>query len=189
MNPSLTLIFTAVTLAPSASGEERTHQPMRDAATHDQLVAKMRSVQEKDPMKNLQPVNTPDPTKANPPTHLLSDSDILCFDGRATLVPKHAIINRPINLENRLKYQEGAKILSWLDFYSLNRGWITTMEVTRNQAEGNQPLAKETAEQVRKSLNLVVATYQGGPISVLPPKEAPSAISGTSTNQPDKIKP
>ena len=49
-------------------------------------------------------------------------------------------------------------------------GWITTVEVSRVQAEGNLALADETAKRIQKSASLIVATYQGGPISVLPLK-------------------
>ena len=60
--------------------------------------------------------------------------------------------------------------MSWMDFFTLNRGWITTVEVSRVQAEGNEALAEEISTRIGKSTNLVVATYMGGPISVLPPK-------------------
>ena len=73
-------------------------------------------------------------------------------------------------MSDRIKYQPGAKLLSWGDFYALNRGWITTVEVSRIQAEGNNPLPEETQKKIVKSGNLMVATYQGGPISVLPLK-------------------
>ena len=43
--------------------------------------------------------------------------------------------------------------------------------MSRSQAEGNQVLETKVADQIAKSTNLVVATYQNCPISVLPPKE------------------
>ena len=42
--------------------------------------------------------------------------------------------------------------------------------VSRVQAEGNEPVAEETQKVMAKSTNLIVATYKGGPISVLPLK-------------------
>ena len=66
----------------------------------------------------------------------------------------------------------GSKLVTWADFYAVNRGWITTVEVCRVQAEGNSPLAEETQKQIGKSANLIVATYQAGPISVLPLKSS-----------------
>ena len=56
------------------------------------------------------------------------------------------------------------------------------MEVDRPIAEGNKAIAGETQERIGKSRNLVVATYLGGPISVLPLKE--EAQAANTTRQP-----
>lgn len=151
---------------------------MRDVATHDQLVAAMRKAEPGDPMKqlavakggNAAVVKGEDPSVVNKPKSLLGESDIISFDGLATLVPKRAILQIPAGYAERIKIAPGVKIVGWADFYALNRGWITTVEVSRVQAEGVQPLAEEIKKQMTKSRNLVVATYQGGPISLLPPK-------------------
>jgi hypothetical protein len=54
----------------------------------------------------------------------------------------------------------------------VNRGWITTVDITRLQAEGNQPIPEKNRKLMTQCRNLMVATYQGGPISVLPAKLA-----------------
>jgi len=149
---------------------------MRDAATHEQLVLALRKADQSDPMKNLKPAKGEDPSVVNRPKSLLSESDIISFSGLATLVPKHAILQIPASCTGRMKIEPGAKIVSWADFYAANRGWITTVEVGIVQAEGNQPIAEETKKMMKKSRNLIIATYQGGPISLLPPpKAAPKA--------------
>ncbi len=121
-------------------------------------------------MTKLKATTGPDPSKVNQPLDLISQSDIICFNGIATLVPKRAILHIPKNVADRLKFQPGSKIQSWESFYALNRGWITTVEVSRIQAEGNSPLAEDTQKHMVKGGNLVVATMKGGPISVLAPK-------------------
>lgn len=126
-------------------------------------------------MRNLQPAVGGDPSIVNQPKDLVADSDILCFGGNATLVPKRAILNIPKNLAERLKFQPGSQVLSWADFFALNRGWITTVEVSRVQAEGNQAIEEEISARIAKSSNLIVATYMAGPISVLPLKEPEEA--------------
>jgi hypothetical protein len=143
---------------------------MRDAATHDELALKYSKTLQADPMAKLKSSKGADPSQVNQPQDLVKSSDILCFNGAATLIPKKAILNMPKSLESRLKFLPGSKIHSWADFFTMNRGWITTVEVSRVQAEGNQPLDEAVVERVHKSMNLVVATYLGGPISVLPPK-------------------
>lgn len=144
--------------------------PMRDAATHEQLALTYRQASQQDPMNKQAPSKGPDPSTVNRPKDLISESDFICFNGAVALVPKRAILQTPKNLMDRLKYQQGAKLMSWGEFYALNRGWITTVEVSRSQAEGNIPLPPETQKQIVKSGNLIVATYQSGPISVLPLK-------------------
>ena len=66
--------------------------------------------------------------------------------------------------------QPGVTLQSWREFYAVNRAWVTTVEVTQNQAEGKDPIAEPVKQQMLKSGNLIVATYLGGPISVLPIK-------------------
>ncbi len=158
--------------------------PMRDATTHDQLVVTYRQASQQDPMSKHAPSKGPDPSKVNQPKSLISESDMICFNGAVTLVPKRAVLQFPKNLADRLKYQPGAKLLTWSEFYALNRGWITTVEVSRIQAEGNSPLAEETQKQLAKSGNLIVATFQAGPISVLPLKIPVEKIVATNIPTP-----
>ncbi len=157
-------------IVPQARSSEVGASSMKDAATHDQLVLTYRQAAQDDPMRKLKAAKGADPSLVNQPKDLISESDILCFGGTATLVPKKAVLHIPKNLADRLKFLPGSKIQSWSDFYAQNRGWITTVEVSRAQAEGNNALAQAISERVPKSANLVVATYQGGPISVLPLK-------------------
>jgi len=74
-------------------------------------------------------------------------------------------------------------LVGWTDFLTANRGWITTVEVSRTQAEGNEAMNEELADRIGKNRNMVVATYKGGPISVLPMKE-PIEEKTTTPTQP-----
>ena len=154
---------------PAAAGDPKVR--FRDAATHEQLVRTMRKAAQIDPMSKLEPAKGEDPSKVNQPTDLLASSDVISFGGVATLVPKRAILSAPKGVKDRVGLQKGVRIVGWMEFLALNRGWITTVEVSRVQAEGNKPIAEETLDRISKSSNLVVATLMGGPISVLPLKE------------------
>ncbi len=164
---------------------------MRDAATHQQLALTLRKSQQEDPMKNMAPTQGEDPSK-NLPKDLISQSDIICFQGMATLVPKRAILQIPESCTERLTITPGAKIVGWADFFAANRGWITTVEISREQAEGKEPITEDTRKQLTQCRNLVVATYQGGPISMLPPATpatpppatASPTASSTKTTKP-----
>jgi hypothetical protein len=161
----LALPLTAVGQAP-----DKAPTAMRDAPTHAQLTAAFEKLKVKDPMKSMTPSKGTDPAKEYVAKGILEDSDIICFGDVATLVPKQAILAAPLAMKSRIGIQPGVKIVGWAEFYAANRGWITTMEVDLKQAEGNKVIAPEMRLQITKSKNLVVATCQGGPISVLPPK-------------------
>lgn len=154
---------------------------MQDASTHAQLSVAHSKAAQTDPMRNMVPAKGPDPSLISPPKDLIANSDIICFGGFVTLVPKRAVLGIPKNLADRLKFQAGSKIISWADFYAKNRGWITTVEVSRVQAEGNKPMAEEDYKRIGKSTSLVVATYQSGPISVLPLKVPVETAKGMSS--------
>lgn len=151
---------------------------IRDVATHEQLTQTLQEALQADPMKSLPESVGEDPAPASRPPDLLSQSDIISFGGLATLLPKRAILQIPQHLASRMVLEPDAKLVSWAEFYAVNYGWITTVEVSRTQAEGNEAMAKESETLLSKSKNLVVATYQRGPISVLPLKpEVQSKLS------------
>ena len=152
---------------------------MRDVMTHDAIVEAARKAREANPMPVFKPVEGADPTVATRPQGLLSRSDILCFQGRATLVPKRSLIHVPAEMKDRLGMKEGHQIGSWIEFLNANRAWIRTVPVTRVQAEGREPIAKETLDSFEKEKRLVIATYQDGPISVLPLQPPPPAPGQT----------
>ncbi len=164
----------------AGGGQQPPASPMRETTTDAELAAKYRQASQEDPMRKQRPSKGPDPSIVNQPNNLISESDTICFNGAVTLVPKRAILQIPKNLSDRFKYLPGAKLMSWSEFYAINRGWITTVEVSRIQAEGNSPLGEDTRKKMVKSGNLIVATYQGGPISVLAPK-VPVEKTATST--------
>jgi len=182
---ALLLLAAPVLLA----GEARmaNGQVMRDAATPEELAARRAAA--KDPileLKQLEEKEKAEAPKLVKPPCLFDYTDFLCFNGLATLVPKGAILHMPKSMQDRLHFVDGSSIKTWEDFFPVNRAWITTMEVSRTQAEGNTPFSEETLKSLNKSQMVVVATLQGGPISVLPPKKPtppaanPAASSTTS---------
>ncbi len=176
--------IVALCAVSAARSETAAAKPVfRDAATHEELADIRRVASARNPVKEYTPAQGEDPSVANRPADLLSQSDIICFGGFATLVPKRALLHVPAEMKQRLEMQPGAQLCTWSDFFARNRGWIMTVEVTRRQAEGNAALQEETMETISKSRQLIVATYQGGPISVLPLKE-PETKPDESAAQP-----
>ncbi len=169
------LIAFACCLGSALASPGQSTPIMRDAVTHDQLVAGQRQAQQQDPMRSLAVATGEDPSLKNRPADLLKRSDVISFNGLATLVPKRAILSIPENLKNRLSEIGENRLVSWSEFYAANRAWITTEEVTYDQAAGAEKLPEKTTARLVKSANLVVATYLGGPISV-----AALAVASTS---------
>lgn len=177
-----TLFFCAAVVLSAKAQPPVAAMQMRDVASHEELLLERRKALQIDPMKHLATATGEDPSKSNQPTDILAESDIISFRGMATLVPKRAILQVPQTYAGYLKMEPGARFVSWLEFYATNRGWITTVEVSREQAEGNVPMAEETQKFLSKNRNLVVATFKSGPISVLPLKEpAPETATQPST--------
>lgn len=180
------LAISSVLSAVSAESPPPPRPVMRDVMTHDAIVEVARKAKEENPMPAFKPVEGADPTLTTRPQSLLSRSDILCFQGRATLVPKRSLIHVPSEMKDRLGLKEGHQIGSWIEFLNANRAWIRTVPVTRVQAEGREPIAEETIKSFEKEKRLVIATYQEGPISVLPlqvpPKPEPGQANPAAAN-------
>ena len=97
---------------------------------------------------------------------LLEMSTILEGGGKFALLPKDSVIWCPPTLRSHVVSVPSGKFTDWMTFFSSNRAWITTLEVTHDQITGKAPLRPETIERHKKGTLLVVATYQGGPISL-----------------------
>lgn len=166
--------LSLLTLVPTASAELAAKAPTGDAVTEQELRDRLKKAP--NPLADLKASDLKeDPSVANAPGDLLSRSDILCLGEFATLVPKRAILHKPKALLSRIGIQDGAKIQIWSEFLVANRGWISTVEVSRAQAEGKEPFPEDTLVAISKSKSIVVATYKGGPISVLSDKVGDAA--------------
>ncbi len=182
--PALGLAFAGLAAVSSAQAPEKTE--MHESVTQEQLVENMRKGPQQDPLKSFKRISGEDPSVVNRPSDLISRSEILSFNGIATLLPKRSVLQIPKSLVSRMGLQDGVKIKTWTDFYSVNRNWITTVEVSRAQAEGKLPMAEDTQTQISKSGSVVVATYNGNPISVLPLKVPPPDAAAVSPVKPAK---
>lgn len=176
--PVLALLASATLLSTPVAAAA----PMTEAPTHEQVNARLQAQERNDPMKSLQTLDAGDPSEAARPKDLLETSDFLCFNGKATLVPKGAILATPARFQPRLRFAAHSTILTWSDFLALNRGWITGVEVTLDQACGRAALSEELTKRIGESSTVLVATHQGGPITVNPfkPAGAPEQTEATA---------
>ncbi|MBN8460462.1 MAG: hypothetical protein J0M04_21745 [Verrucomicrobia bacterium] len=148
---------------------------MRDAATHEQLLARKKAEGEPALPEGMKPCQGADPSKTGRPGDLIERSDLLCHGGVATLVPKRALLAVPERFRSRLAMRDGSQVVTWEEFLAIHREWITTVEVTLDEAAGRALLPDKTVRRVAESGNVVVATFLGGPISVLEYRPVPEA--------------
>lgn len=152
-----TLIF--LVLASSAFATK----PILVRVTPQQLAARQMAT----PLAKLQEP-AKDQAKIVPPNEqsIIKQSTILHDGVHWTLVPQGAVIFLPTALQNRVNVKPVGTLLSWTDFLTKNRSWITTNEVSFDQAAGAIPLQAERVAFWAKQDKIVVATHQMGPISV-----------------------
>ena len=165
-------LFILALLVSQLHGQAEPKKPaFRDAATNETLTEKYKEVSTKGPMRKFKEATGEDASVKNKVENLLENSEFITFNGNTTLVPKHALIQIPEKYKARINnHKPGSKILSWTDFYTLNRGWISTVEVNLAEARSEKSISPELMETLNKKGNLVVAVLKNGPISVVPPK-------------------
>ena len=177
----LPVLCSALIVSASAD-EPTTRPPIRDLPTEAELNLTLKQSQQQLAGTTYVPQAVGEKAKESASQDLMKSSEILCFAGAMTLVPKHAVLQIPKNLAVRLKQDPGAQLVTWSDFYPANRSWINTIEVTFEQAEGKVPLSAQTNDLMTKSGKVIVATYNGNPISVL----TTNVAATTTTTVPTK---
>lgn len=118
----------------------------------------------------VQSVMTPaeNPVKERNPEEesIVKQSTILSDGSNWTIVPRGAVICLPAAAKSHVDVKPTGTLLPWAEFLSKNYSWITTNEVSFDQAAGAQALPPERVAFWTKQNKIVIAVHQGGPISV-----------------------
>lgn len=155
MKSPLMLCLFATSLAASP--------PMSDPVSADTITR----LQQNNPVSALVPPAPEDAGAIRPTDQSIIKQSVILHDGKNwTLVPKGAVVHLPAKLSDKVDVKPVGNLLTWAAFFAINQNWITTNEVTFEQAAGNVPLPAERAEAWGKINKVVVAVHQGGPISV-----------------------
>lgn len=106
--------------------------------------------------------------KVNRANHqsIIAQSTILHDGKNWTLIPKGAVIFLPQAMRSRVNAKPVGTLLPWNDFLTQNRAWITTTDVSFDQAAGTEALPPERVAYWAKQEKIVIATHRQGPISV-----------------------
>jgi hypothetical protein len=104
---------------------------------------------------------------ARPQNESIIKQSTLLNDGKNwTLVPNGAVTFVPEAMKSRVNAKPVGALLPWIDFLTKNQSWITTSEITIEQAAGKNPLPAERVAFWTKQDKIIVAVHQNGPISV-----------------------
>ena len=129
----------------------------------------------------LKPSQKPAAAQANAPAAeapSIVKQSVILHDGKNwTLVPKGSVVFIPDALRNHVDAKPVGTLLAWADFFVKNRSWITTNDVSFDQAAGNKPIPAERVAFWSKQDKIVVAVHQTGPISVRLQDQSQSAVT------------
>ena len=108
---------------------------------------------------------------------IMKQSTILHDGKNWTLVPTGAVIFLPQAMTMRVDAKPVGRLLPFLEFLAQNRAWLTTNEVSFDQAAGTESLPEERVLYWSKQDKVVVAIHHNGPISVRVAPQKPTAIT------------
>lgn len=129
-----------------------------------QALAKL---QQSSPMAALQKPAPGQASVSRPNDQSIIKQSMILHDGKNwTLVPKGAVIFLPEAMRSRVNVKPVGTLLAWSEFLAKNYAWITTNDVSFDQAAGNKPLPAERVAFWGMQEKVVVAVHQNGPISV-----------------------
>lgn len=138
-------------------------QPVLPRVTPETL-AKLQQI---DPMARLDNPAAGKAKVARPVDQSVIKQSTILHDGNHwTLVPTGAVVFLPNGLRERVVAKPMGSLIPWADFLANNRSWITTHEVTFEQAAGDAPIPAQHATFWAKQDKIVIAVHQNGPISV-----------------------
>ena len=124
-------------------------------------------LQARDPMIRLVKPEGDRTKVARPMKQSIINESTILHDGKNwTLVPKDAVVFLPSSLKTKVNIRPVGTLLAWADFLKTNQDWITTKEVTFDQAAGNEAISTKQTRSWAKQGKIVVAVHHQGPISV-----------------------
>lgn len=132
-------------------------------------------LQARDPMIRLVKPAQNEAKVARPLNQSIIKQSTILHDGKNwTLVPNGAVVFLPEALKSRVNVRPVGTLLPWSEFLTNNPSWVTTTEVSFDQAAGNESIPAERTAFWAKQDKIVIAVHQTGPISVRVADAAPT---------------
>jgi hypothetical protein len=109
----------------------------------------------------------------------LRNSIILADSEKYTVVPVGAILHLPARMRSRVLSEPKGDFTFWPSFLERNSSWLAAKEVSLTLSRGNSKEADALLKSLANDSHVVVATYKGGPITIL--ERAPANKNATTT--------
>lgn len=145
--------------------------------SQEELIAKRDSANDRN--SRLEPKEGLADSQDHPSQSSILTRSVIIGGGRNwTFVPKGSVFHAPENRAERVNLtKRTGKYLPFAEFLRVNRGWLTTYNVTLEQARGKSPINEDAKESMEKGGRVVISVCKGGPISVRPPKVETAEVS------------
>lgn len=153
----------AILVVSLITGNALAGQPLVARITPEALAR----LQQSDPMIRLQKPVASEVKVARPADQsIIAQSTILSDGSNWTIVPNGAVLFIPEKLKSRISTKPSGNLLPWSQFLTASRGWVTTCEVSIDQATGKEEIPTERSAFWPKQDKIIVAVHQRGPISI-----------------------
>jgi hypothetical protein len=130
------------------------------------------------PMPKMEQPTAEVVTVKRPSDQSIVKQSTILHDGKNwTLVPTGAVIFLPQAMQSRVNAKPVGTLLPFPEFLAQNRAWLTTNEVSFDQASGTEGLPEERVRFWSKQDKVVIAIHQSGPISVRVAPQKPTALT------------
>lgn len=143
---------------------------MKDITTPEEMAARMRSGQVA-PLPG-EPVTGETRVINKAPEGIFETSQMLAANGKWTLVPKGAVLYVPPSMQTYVTTSPSGTLVPLQEFIAANRQWLTTEEISIEQAAGQEALKPDAQKNWTGVNKVVVATHQGGAVSCKLPAPA-----------------
>ena len=108
----------------------------------------------------------------------------LVSQGICTRVPRESILHLPERYQTSVAEKPKGKQVSWIEFLAANQSWLRRQDVTWPQVLGKATFSRVTLKGLANENHLVIATYQGGPVTVL--SKGHGKVSNEQSNHSNK---
>lgn len=168
--PITTLSLICALTPSSLQGQQRSTKP----PTLEEIEKQQTAEQQKERKTRKKTTAVLSPIKTAP-SSLLGDSTLLTHNGNWTLAPKGSVLHVPTHYQKMVTTTPQGTLISWKKFLRLNRGWLQTVPVTRQQVSGKEPINPKTLKAQRSIGKVIVTTLSHIPIA-LPKQDRTTAL-------------